>query len=740
MHATTCPDPIRLKELLDNTLSVDEVAEVVAHLDECECCQQRLEHIAAGGSSFAARVCAVKIKKPDETSAFWPALSRVQVEMQHGSITTAEPASPTENEEEEIILDFLAPSESPEYLGRLDVYEIMEPIGHGGMGIVLKAFDPCLQRQVAIKVLAPQFSRNELARKRFCREARAAARVTHENVVAVHLVKEDVEVDVPFLVMQLVEGESLQARLDRVGKLDVRTILKFGQQIASGLAAAHDAGLVHRDIKPANILIEQPLERIKLTDFGLARAEEDAKLTQTGFVAGTPLYMAPEQAKGDPIDHRADLFSLGSVLYAMCTGKPPFDGSTPFVILKNVTEVTPPAIQTLNPDVPNWLVSVITRLQAKNPADRYQSAAEVAELLGEGLAAVQAANPSRLTTKVECPGVKHAAKVGIIAWSIAGVLGVALMITELTGVTRMVTPMFTSGPHVAPLLTLDGNQSPVWSVAFTPDSRSVIAALQNGSVRVWDVASGKVLRTFEVHRTGEIVMTLAPDGKTFATASDDGFAKLWDFDTGAELLSMQHPAGVRGIAFSPDGTKLVTGDREGGVRVWDATTGTKLLETKGHTATVHAVAFSPDSQTFASASADRTIKLWDAKSGLARLTLSGHTGEVLSIGFTPDSQTLVSGGWDRTVRVWDVASGREQRVLEGHTSDVWTVGVCPYGHHVVSGGDDMTVRVWELGTGKEIKSGKAHDRGVYAVAFARDAKLAASAGRDGTVKLWQIED
>src|SRR5262249_35083194 len=150
--------------------------------------------------------------------------------------------------------------------------------------------------------------------------------------------------DLPFLVMQIVAGESLEQRLTREGALSVKNILRIGAQIAQGLAAAHAQGLIHRDIKPANILLEQVLDRVRITDFGLARAVEDVKLTQSGFVAGTPLYMAPEQARGEALDHRTDLFSLGSALYAMCTGKPPFSGSTPYVVLRQVTEELPTPI------------------------------------------------------------------------------------------------------------------------------------------------------------------------------------------------------------------------------------------------------------------------------------------------------------------------------------------------------------------------------------------------------------
>src|SRR5206468_237440 len=144
---------------------------------------------------------------------------------------------------------------------------------------------------------------------------------------------------------------------------------------AAGLAAAHAQGLVHRDVKPANILLENGIERVRLTDFGLARAADDASLTQSGVVAGTPEYMAPEQAAGGTVDHRADLFSLGSVLYAMCAGRPPFRAGGTLAVLKRVCEEAPRPLPEVNPEVPDWLVGIIARLQAKDPADRFQTAA-----------------------------------------------------------------------------------------------------------------------------------------------------------------------------------------------------------------------------------------------------------------------------------------------------------------------------------------------------------------------------
>ena len=303
-------------------------------------------------------------------------------------------------------LSMLGPTDDPRMLGRLGTYEIAGVIGRGGMGWVLKGFDAALNRYVAIKVLAPHLAASGSARKRFDREAKAAAAVVHDNVISIHSVA--AWNGLPYLVMPYVPGESLEKRLGRQGPLAVTEILRIGVQMASGLAAAHAQGLVHRDIKPANILLELGVERLKITDFGLARAVDDASLTRTGVIAGTPQYMSPEQARGESVDARSDLFSLGSVLYAAGTGRPPFRAETTFGILRRITDSEPRPVREINPEIPTWLAAIISRLHAKNPAARFQSAEEVADLLGKCLAHVQQPTvvllPEVVVTEPACEG------------------------------------------------------------------------------------------------------------------------------------------------------------------------------------------------------------------------------------------------------------------------------------------------------------------------------------------------
>jgi serine/threonine protein kinase/formylglycine-generating enzyme required for sulfatase activity len=290
--------------------------------------------------------------------------------------TTHNPSQPAH----EIPLGLLQPSTRGDSLGRLGHYEILEILGRGAFGTVFRAFDDKLQRVVAIKVMAIELAATSPARKRFLREAQASAAIRHENVVRVYGVEES---PIPYLVMEYIPGQTLQQRLDQAGPLAIPDVLRLGRQIAEGLAAAHAQDLIHRDIKPGNILLEKgDLERVKITDFGLARAADDASQTQSGMIAGTPMYMAPEQASGHKLDQRADLFSFGSVLYQMLSGRPPFRAATMLAVLKRVVDDSPRPIDEIIPETPAWLCAVVSKLHAKNPDERYQSAREIADVLG----------------------------------------------------------------------------------------------------------------------------------------------------------------------------------------------------------------------------------------------------------------------------------------------------------------------------------------------------------------------
>lgn len=392
-------DDVRIEQFLSAELSEAELSDVEQHVEHCDTCRQRLLTTAAGAKWWEDANEFLTSDPHDLDLKDGDALSGV---VDRGNVVTSDNIGEDTGDgfttDIRQIVAWLGPTDDPAMLGRIGTYEIAGVIGAGGMGVVLKGFDRALNRFVAIKILGPHLATSGAARQRFAREAQAAAAVVHDNVVAIHGVDESN--DLPYLVMPYLRGTSLQRRIDKNGSLSVSEVLRISLQTARGLAAAHEQGLVHRDIKPANILMDGTTERVLITDFGLARAADDASLTHSGVIAGTPYYMSPEQADGSGIDHRSDLFSLGSVMYAMCTGRPPFRAETSWGILKRVNESTPRPIRELNPDVPTWLANIISELHEKQSSNRIQSASELADLLEQCLAHVQQPTRHQLPARV----------------------------------------------------------------------------------------------------------------------------------------------------------------------------------------------------------------------------------------------------------------------------------------------------------------------------------------------------
>ena len=367
--ATHCLTEAVLQQLARGELSPIELAEIEEHVGQCQRCQAALDSEAS--------------------DVFW--MNDIQPVLQ----TPVEPVPEFDDCEEldvdlpryDSILKLLGPTDNPDMLGRIGSYEIAGVIGRGGMGVVFKAFEPTLNRFVAIKMLSPHLAESGAARKRFAREGQAAAAVVDDFVLPIYSVAE--WRGAPYLVTQFLRGSTLQKRIQQEGPLELKEIIRIGLQTARGLAAAHAQGLVHRDVKPSNILLDGTVERAMLTDFGLARAVDDASITRTGIISGTPQFMSPEQANGDSIDHRSDLFSLGGVLYAMCTSRPPFRADTTFGVLRKIRETSPRSISEINPDIPMWMELIVAKLLAKNKTDRFSSANELADLLEQCLAHLQ---------------------------------------------------------------------------------------------------------------------------------------------------------------------------------------------------------------------------------------------------------------------------------------------------------------------------------------------------------------
>ncbi len=379
MKSPSCRFNVEL--YLIGKLSTSDESQFEAHLENCPACRERLASAATDPQGWS------------EAKRFLGQSRGSQIKVADDIAKQESPARAEQVRADETdaiiqqVLHLLSPTDDPNMLGRVGPYEVSGVIGAGGMGIVLKGWDQSLGRVVAIKLMAPHLASSGVAKARFLREAQAAAGIIHPNVIDIYSVAEFGSI--PYLVMPYLRGCSLQKRVQDEGPLATEDVLRIGLQVASGLAAAHAQGIIHRDIKPANILVGDGVDRAVITDFGLARSIDDVSLTKSGTLAGTPQYMSPEQARGERIDERSDLFSLGSVLYFLCTGQSPFRSETVYGILNKITSAALPDMRELQSSVPEWLQHIVSRLHAPSPDDRFQSASVVANLLEHCLAHFQ---------------------------------------------------------------------------------------------------------------------------------------------------------------------------------------------------------------------------------------------------------------------------------------------------------------------------------------------------------------
>lgn len=379
MYKQNCLTNAQLRLLL-TTDPTDEHDKFLEHLDSCLQCQNHLAMLA-GDSAWIQdlQLNDADPSHPDKTKAasqeteLANVMDRMSARASTAVTAAMEPGG----------LSFSGlPFTQTLVAGRkFGPYEIQSKLGTGGMSVVFTAYDHILDRQVAIKFLSAELENSQTARQRFLREAKSAAAVENDFIVPIYTA-DDVD-GFPFLVMSLIEGQSLQQRIDEPSPLSIGQTVRIGTQIAKGLKAFHSRGLVHRDLKPSNILLQKPDDRVRITDFGLAKCTDDNQLTKSGTVLGTPNYMSPEQALGLQVDFRSDIYGLGAILYACVTGRAPFEGPTSLQILNQLRENPPCSILDLKPDTPTWLVQVIERLMTRDPDLRYQNSDEIVEALSQ---------------------------------------------------------------------------------------------------------------------------------------------------------------------------------------------------------------------------------------------------------------------------------------------------------------------------------------------------------------------
>jgi len=580
-------------------------------------------------------------------------------------------------------------------------FDILEEIGQGGMGVVYRARQLQPQRVVALKVIRAERVANVEALCRFQREARAAARLSHPNIVTVY--DSDTAGDVHYLAMEYVPGVTLQKLVEASGPLPVERACDYVRQTALGLQHAAEQALVHRDIKPSNLMVvapggvPPPRAVVKILDMGVARLRqlsglsEDSltTLTRDGAVVGTPDYIAPEQLENPHgADIRADLYSLGCTFYFLLSGQVPFPGGTLIQKLDRQRWQTPPSVDQLRSEVPAPVAAVVRRLMAKHPDDRYRSPAEVAgaleQLVRTGvLPHGHQPEPLRQTLQLTA----HLGGVSCVAW-------------------------------VGPGLAVSGGADRV--------------------LRLWDLAAGRPLRSFGQTSHEVTCLAVVPGGPVLAGQGVS--VRVWDRDSGREVGRLTgHTDSVRGVAVSADGRVALTcGDRT--VRLWDVPSGRELLRLSGHRHRVTAAALSADARLAASADGEQPLRLWDLRTGRELRRLTVPRGTVPALAFAPDGAALLSAHFDTTLRLWETTTGRELRRFKGHRHMVSAAAFAADGRRALSGGGDGTVRFWDPASGAELCGGAGHAGPVTAALFAADGRHVLTAGADGTLRLWALPD
>ncbi|MBI3408952.1 MAG: protein kinase [Planctomycetes bacterium] len=698
---------------------------------------------------------------------------------------------PEQADHDSSLTDFLAPAQADDELGRLGGFRILKILGHGGMGVVFLGEDPKLGRNVAIKAMLPHLAESKSAQQRFLREARAAAALEHDHIVAIHHVDEDR--GAPFIVMPFLKGEPLDARLHREEGLPLREVLRIAREVAEGLACAHQSGLIHRDIKPANIWLETqsrarqeagarhgvgptPLPdgrgsdfRIKILDFGLARASsQEAGLTQQGAIIGTPSYMAPEQARGETVDARCDLWSLGVVLYRLCTGTLPFHGNDAVSTLMAVAMHDPPAPVEVNPKLRPELSELVMHLLEKDPAQRIATAQEVVNALreleqspvpsdhvivsktvstpkGQSTQRLSQSGRRKSATEIahesEWGPRRHANKsrlplfLGLGGCLAVVVIGAGFIFLPSTNEKKVIND---AGPS-----PLDPPTKPPTIAKPTGAPISRMALVQRPAkipgIESWSIETRGHLGVANDPRQ----LALSPDPERFATGGQDGSIRIWQRKAG-ELhlvrLLLGHDTPVNFVDWSPDGKWIASAGHDNTVRLWDSNTGKLLRTLAKHTAIVSALAWSPDSKMLATGSHDTMALVWDVTTGKAVTTFALHQGHITEIGWQTDA-TVVSMDAGFHAWSWDAKSGNS---LKTHTIKRLWLNFYAWGANrsmlaYISGDDQVTF--WNPATDetRPLKLNEIQGR-LEILALSPDGKTLATAANKENVATVQIWD
>ena len=651
-------------------------------------------------------------------------------------------------------------------------YELLEEIARGGMGVVYKARQRSLNRIVALKMILAGQLAGEQEVQRFHAEAEAAAILDHPGIVPIYEVGE--HEGQHFYSMGYVEGESLAKRLAS-GPLAAKEATELIVAVAEAVAYAHGKGVIHRDLKPANILLDCQ-GRPRITDFGLAkRVSGEAGLTATGQVLGTPSYMPREQALGslDQIKETADVYALGATLYALLTGRPPFQSANPMDTLLQVISAEPVSLRQLNAKLSRNLETICQKCLEKEPRRRYATAHELADELRRNLDGkpIHARRIGWVARAWRWCRRNPAVAALTITTAIALIAGIAVS-TSLAILARnhartadKQTELATSRLNEVRLNSV-GQQLARVSELWQRDPQRALELLENtedcplplrdftwgllynACVRSGGTPSVGGLESATLNVAQDVTFPVASLSKARHTAiSADGLAWIDREGDAADAMCVQPCAVFRATAASSQREEW-----DGNVRLWDAATGKMRRQLAGRGAAVRCVLFSPAGETLASAGADDTIRLWDPVTGEMRAALKGHAGRIQSLAFSHRGEMLASAGFDQAVRIWDVPAGTLRAELKAapgeYREEVISATFSADDSRLVCSGTAVPrnggyyqklLRVWDVSSGELV----AHhiEPGTFlGVAPYSGNAATVSTCCDGKIKKWNLSD